>query len=206
MRLFHKAKFHKSAPTLRELPPESLREVAFAGRSNAGKSSVINTLAGQRQLARVSRTPGRTQMINYFSLGNGRYLVDLPGYGYARVPEGVRAPWAQVLGDYLISRAQLCGLIVVMDVRHPLTALDRTLLAWFLPTCKPAHIVLTKSDKISRAATLSTLRTVRTELLRLAPNWSAQAFSSLAQTGTDDAEAIIGAWLDDAPSDAHESI
>ena len=195
MPLFRKARFLKSAQVLSDLPQESQCEVAFAGRSNAGKSSVINTLAGRRQLARVSKTPGRTQLMNYFDLGGGRFLVDLPGYGYAKVPTATRAPWGRVLGDYLQTRGQLVGLVVVMDARHPLTELDRGLLEWFRPTGKPVHVLLTKSDKLSRARALQTLRQVRGALAAESPLWTAQLFSSLKRTGMDDAEAVLGQWL-----------
>ncbi len=200
--LFRQAKFLKSAQALPDLPPESQREIAFAGRSNAGKSSVINTLAGQRQLARVSKIPGRTQLINFFDLGDGRFLVDLPGYGYAKVPVATRAPWGRVLGDYLKTRDQLAGLALVMDVRHPLTQLDWGLLEWFRPTGRPVHVLLTKADKLSRSAALQTLRGVRSTLARTSPNWTAQLFSSLKRTGIDDAEAVLSAWLAaDRPED-----
>lgn len=195
MPLFRQARFLKSAPALLDLPPESQCEIAFAGRSNAGKSSVINTLAGQRQLARVSKAPGRTQSINFFGLGEGRFLVDLPGYGYAKVPLATRAPWGRVLGEYLQTRDQLAGLALVMDVRHPLTELDWKLLEWFRPTGKPVHVLLTKADKLSRSAALQTLQEVRTTLAAASPNWTAQLFSSLKQTGIDDAEAVLIAWL-----------
>jgi len=193
--LFRQARFLKSAQSLLDLPSESQREIAFAGRSNSGKSSVINTLTDQRQLARVSKTPGRTQLINYFGLGDGRFLVDLPGYGYAKAPVATRAPWGRVLGDYLQTRDQLAGLALVMDVRHPLTELDWALLEWFGPTGKPVHILLTKADKLSRSAALHTLRDVRSALAATSPNWTAQLFSSLKRTGIDDAEAVISAWL-----------
>lgn len=195
MRLFRQARFFKSAQELPDLPPESLCEVAFAGRSNSGKSSVINTLTDQRQLARVSKTPGRTQLINFFGLGDGRFLVDLPGYGYAKVPVATRAPWGRVLGDYLRTRDQLAGIALVMDVRHPLTELDQELLGWFRPTGKPVHVLLTKADKLSRSAALQTLRKIRSTLALSSSNWTAQLFSSLKRTGTDDAEAVLGAWL-----------
>jgi GTP-binding protein len=203
--IFRQARFLKSAPTLAELPPESQREVAFAGRSNAGKSSVINTLADQRQLARVSKTPGRTQMLNYFGLGNGNFLVDLPGYGYAKVPVATRAPWGRILGDYLQTRAALVGLVIVMDIRHPLTDLDWNLLEWFRPTEKPVHVLLTKADKLARSRALQTLQQVRNTLTGAAPNWSAQLFSSLKQTGIDDAEAVIGEWFVDDEVEVSDS-
>ena len=195
MPLFRQAKFLKSAQVLLDLPPESLREIAFAGRSNSGKSSVINTLADQRQLARVSKTPGRTQLINFFALGEGRFLVDLPGYGYAKVPVATRAPWGRVLGDYLKTRDQIVGLALVMDVRHPLTQLDWELLEWFKPRGRPVHVPLTKADQLSRSAALRTLQDVRNTLAAAAPNWTAQLFSSLKRTGIEDAEAVLSSWL-----------
>lgn len=193
--LFRRARFLTSAPDLPGLPKESTREIAFAGRSNSGKSSVINTLTGQRRLARVSKTPGRTQLINFFGLGDGRFLVDLPGYGYARVPVATRAPWGRVLGEYLRTRTQLVGLVLVMDIRHPLTALDLDLLEWFSPTRKPVHVLLTKADKLSRSAALQTLRSVRNALRTASSCCSAQLFSSLKRSGIDDAEAVLGAWF-----------
>jgi len=193
--LFRQAKFLKSVADLPGLPGESAREIAFAGRSNSGKSSVINTLADQRQLARVSKTPGRTQLINFFALGDGRFLVDLPGYGYAKVPAATRAPWGRLIGEYLQIRAQLAGLALVMDVRHPLTQLDWGLLDWFAPTGKPVHVLLTKADKLSRQVALKTLREVRSTLAETSSNWTAQLFSSLKHTGIDDAHAVLCAWL-----------
>jgi GTP-binding protein len=199
--LFRQARFLKSAQELLDLPEESQREIAFAGRSNSGKSSVINTLADQRQLARVSKTPGRTQLLNYFGLGDGRFFVDLPGYGYAKVPVATRAPWGRILGEYLQTRSQLAGLALIMDVRHPLTELDWGLLRWFGPTGKPVHVLLTKADKLSRSASLQTLREVRLVLAEASPNWTAQLFSSLKRTGIEDAEAVLKEWL---VADEHE--
>src|SRR6266852_5986062 len=135
MLLFRGVSFFKSAASLEDVPP-SVGEIAFAGRSNSGKSSAINALTGS-QLAFVSKTPGRTRLINYFALGAERFIVDLPGYGYAKVPDATRAPWERLLGGYLRARAPLRGLAVVMDVRHPLTELDQRMLAWFQPTAKP---------------------------------------------------------------------
>src|SRR5690606_2426147 len=148
----------------RELPAAGAPEIAFAGRSNAGKSSAINTLAGRRRLAFVSKTPGRTQLINFFSLGTGGFLVDLPGYGYAGVPGEVRDHWRLLVGTYIAERSALAGVVVVMDARHPLALLDRTLLAWLREAGRPAHVLLTKSDKLSRQAAQRTLAQVRKEL------------------------------------------
>jgi len=192
---FRQARFFRSVQELSDLPSESVREIAFAGRSNSGKSSVINALAGQRQLARVSKTPGRTQLINFFGLGEGLFLVDLPGYGYAKVPRATRAPWGVLLGTYVQTREPLAGLAIVMDVRHPLTELDRALLDWFRPTGKPVHVLLTKADKLSRSLALQTLHKVRSKLAADSPHWTAQLFSSLKHTGVEAAEATLRIWL-----------
>ena len=194
MSLFQQATFFTSVAALEGLPASD-SEIAFAGRSNAGKSSALNTLARRQRLAFVSKTPGRTQLINFFSLGENQYLVDLPGYGYAKVPDAIRKPWEQLLGGYLQTRAPLRGLALVMDVRHPLTELDRRMLAWFGPTGKPVHVLLTKADKLSRAAALARLREVQRELARLSPIFSAQLFSSLKKSGIDEAERVFGEWL-----------
>lgn len=184
-----------SVAAIETLPPEGLGEIAFAGRSNAGKSSALNTLADQKQLAFVSKTPGRTQLINYFDLGAGRHLVDLPGYGYAKVPAAIRAPWEQLLGDYLLVRQSLKGMAVIMDARHPMTELDFRLLQWFLPTGKPVHVLLSKADKLTRSESAANLKSVRADLLGVAPNYTAQLFSSLKKTGIEEAEAVFADWL-----------
>jgi len=195
MPLFQNAQYFISAHHLRDLPPPSGIEVAFAGRSNAGKSSAINTLANHTRLAFVSKQPGRTQLINFFSLGGDRHLVDLPGYGYAKVPEAVRKHWQLVLAAYLSQRSSLYGLVLVMDARHPLTPLDRQMLDWFGPTGKPIHVLLTKSDKLSRSEAMKTLAAVRKELQETWGNSSVQLFSSLKKQGVEEAEKVIGAWL-----------
>lgn len=195
MPLFRNAAYFASAHYLRDLPPATGREIAFAGRSNAGKSSAINTLADHNRLAFVSKQPGRTQLINFFSLGEEKYLVDLPGYGYAKVPEAMRAHWQQVLAAYLSERFSLHGLVLVMDARHPLQSLDWQMLNWFLPTGKPVHILLTKSDKQSKNDALKTLRSVKAELAQFNNTITVQLFSSLKKQGVDEADAVIGAWL-----------
>lgn len=202
MALFQEARFFISADKLTDLPPPSGIEIAFAGRSNSGKSSAINTLANRNRLAFVSKTPGRTQLINFFSLGNDRFLVDLPGYGYAKVPEAMRVHWQSVLSRYLMERESLYGLVLIMDARHPLTPLDRQMLNWFIPTCKPVHVLLTKADKLSKQQATATLRTVRAELERTYPNCTVQLFSSLKRIGLDEAEAMIGKWLSALREDA----
>lgn len=204
MPLFQNAEFFISAHQLRDLPPATGIEIAFAGRSNAGKSSAINTLANHNRLAYVSKQPGRTQLINFFSLGQDRYLVDLPGYGYAKVPEAMRKHWQLVLAAYLSQRFSLHGLVLVMDSRHPLTPLDRQMLDWFGPTGKPIHVLLTKSDKLSRSEAMKTLNAVRKELQEAWGNCTVQLFSSLKKQGVEEAEKIIGAWLNPPVEEAPE--
>lgn len=193
MTLFNHAVYAASAATLEQLP-NSWREVAFAGRSNAGKSSAINTLARHNRLAFVSKTPGRTQLINFFAVGDGQFIVDLPGYGYAKVPPDIRARWEKVLSAYLQTREALAGLVLIMDARHPLTPLDKRMLDWFIPRGLPVHILLTKADKLSRGVANKTLIEVRSALKGY-PQVSVQLFSSLAKQGIEEAEAVIDAWL-----------
>jgi GTP-binding protein len=179
----------------RELPRAGAPEIAFAGRSNAGKSSAINTLAGQRRLAFVSKTPGRTQLINFFSLGEAGFLVDLPGYGYAGVPGAVRDHWKELVGGYIAQRTSLAGVVVVMDARHPLTDLDITLLDWLRDSGRRAHVLLTKSDKLSKQAQQVTLSKVRARLAELSPGATAQLFSSLKREGVDEAARAIATLM-----------
>ncbi|MGB8433683.1 MAG: ribosome biogenesis GTP-binding protein YihA/YsxC [Burkholderiales bacterium] len=195
MSMFRNATFVMSAHELRDLPPPGAPEVAFAGRSNSGKSSAINALAHHNRLAFVSKTPGRTQLINFFRLVGGGLLVDLPGYGYARVPGPTRKHWEKILSGYLQSRESLLGLVLVMDIRHPLTSLDETMLAWFGPTGKPVHVLLTKADKLTRSAAEAALLGVRKRLAELSPNFTVQLFSALKRTGIDAAEETLGSWL-----------
>jgi len=194
MSLFRSASFFKSVASLADAPA-SVAEIAFVGRSNTGKSSALNALTGSR-LAFVSKTPGRTRLINFYALGAERFIVDLPGYGYARVPEATRAPWEELLGGYLQMRAPLCGLALVMDVRHPLSELDQRMLRWFCPTGKPVHVLLTKADKLSREAAQKVLRRVEGEIGAFAPNTSVQLFSSLKKSGLEQAVAVLLGWLD----------
>jgi GTP-binding protein len=197
MPLFQQAVFLTTVANLRDLPLDAVREVAFAGRSNAGKSSAINTLAGRTRLAYVSKTPGRTQHLNYFTLSEGKYFVDLPGYGYAKAPEAIRSQWEGLIGPYLSKREQLAGLVVIMDIRRPLTDLDLRLIDWFRPTGRPIHVLLSKSDKLSRQEQTKTLRSVKAELATWgdAALYSVQLFSSLKKTGVDEAEAVLAGWL-----------
>jgi GTP-binding protein len=198
MGLFSQAAFFTTVNHMKDLPLHGGKEVAFVGRSNAGKSSAINTLANHVRLAYTSKTPGRTQHLNYFSLGEHNFLVDLPGYGYAKVPPDVQQHWEALLNEYLQTREALCGLVVIMDSRHPLTPLDEQMLEWFSVTGKPVHILLTKSDKLSRQQATKTLREVTAYLNEHYPFCTVQLFSSLKKQGTEEAEAVIASWLAEA--------
>ncbi|MBE0615032.1 MAG: YihA family ribosome biogenesis GTP-binding protein [Burkholderiales bacterium] len=195
MPLFRGATFYITAHHLSDLPAPLGPEIAFAGRSNAGKSSAINTLVDHNRLAFVSKTPGRTQQINFFSLPGGAFLVDLPGYGYAKVQRTLRAHWEELLSTYLQTRGSLFGMVLIMDARHPITPLDVQMLNWFATTGKPVHVLLSKADKLSRQAAQKTLREVRSRLNEYAANYTAQLFSSLKKQGMEEAEETIGRWL-----------
>ena len=192
---YRAAHFLISVNAFEQLPPDTGQEVAFAGRSNAGKSSAINLLTGQRSLARTSKTPGRTQMLNFFRVEPDRYLVDLPGYGYAQVPDAIRRHWQALLERYLRERAALRGLLLLMDVRHPLTDLDRRLLDCCAARALPAHVLLTKADKLSRGKVATTLRQLQAMLRLDYPGASAQLFSALSGDGVDEAHAKLDIWL-----------
>ena len=192
--LFQPAQFLLSAPDARRAPPDQGAEVAFAGRSNAGKSSALNAITGRKALARTSKTPGRTQHLVFFTLNDDHRLVDLPGYGYARVPEAVKRQWGQAMERYLSQRQSLKGLILLMDIRHPLTDFDRQMLAYCAHRALPIHVLLTKADKLKRGAASSTLLTVRREL-KSHQNVSLQLFSATKHTGLDEARAQIADWL-----------
>ena len=193
--LYHNAKFICSAPRLQDAPPDAGMEIAFAGRSNAGKSSAINTLVQQNALARVSKTPGRTQLLNFFALDEHRKLVDLPGYGYAKVPENVKREWQRMMESYLKNRQALCGIVLVMDIRHPLTEFDWQMVEWCENAKLPLHILLTKADKLKFGAAKSTLLQVQKELSRVEIVVSLQLFSALNKTGIDDVHQILDEWF-----------
>lgn len=200
---FHTAQFLLGAAQLHQLPADQGREVAFAGRSNAGKSSVLNTLCGQKALARVSRTPGRTQEINIFGLQNAQEhrLIDLPGYGYAKVPLAQRQRWEQLLGDYLRQRQSLTGVVIILDSRRGITELDAQLLSGLArreehATALPLlHFVLTKADKLSRNAAQQALHQVVHELEDTGWEATVQLFSSLDRTGLDDLRELLLTWF-----------
>ncbi|OGT15464.1 MAG: YihA family ribosome biogenesis GTP-binding protein [Gallionellales bacterium RIFOXYB12_FULL_54_9] len=207
MGLFSLATFYTTVNHIKDLPMHGGKEVAFVGRSNAGKSSAINTLANHVRLAYTSKTPGRTQHLNYFSLGHDSYIVDLPGYGYAKVPPEAKRHWEALLSAYLQKREELAGLIVIMDVRRPLLELDETMLDWFATTGKPIHILLTKSDKLSRQQSTVTLMKVKAYLAENYPQCSVQLFSSLKKQGVEQAEAVIAGWLkSESESDLVEGV
>jgi GTP-binding protein len=214
--LLHQARFFTTVNHLRDLPATARPEVAFAGRSNAGKSTAINLLCNQKRLAFASKTPGRTQHINYFSVGPADepsgYLVDLPGYGYAEVPEAAKQHWQHLLSVYLQTRAQLSGLVLMMDARRPLTELDRRMIEWFAPTGKPIHALLTKCDKLTRQESVLALRSTNKAFDEYRQQGyqgklSAQLFSALKRVGLDEAHAVIESWIvpPDNVADADET-
>jgi len=189
---FRHTSFLKSVASLAGLPPDTGREVAFAGRSNSGKSSALNAITGVKALARVSRTPGRTQLINFFTVSEARYLVDLPGYGYARVPPAVQRRWGQLMEGYFISRRALAGVVLVMDIRHPLTEFDARLLAWTSPLQLPVLVLLSKADKLSRSEAMAVQRQV---LQRLQGQVQVLVFSAISKSGIEAARQVICGWL-----------
>jgi GTP-binding protein len=191
MSAFQAIRYLASAAELHQLPPDRGAEVAFVGRSNAGKSSALNAICGRRKLAFVSRTPGRTQLINFFSLGDKNCLVDLPGYGYAKVPAEIRGRWDKLLGSYLLGRAALRGLVIVVDARHGLTPLDRQMLQFFATTGKPVHVLLTKADKLGRQQQMHQQDATRHQLAQFGPAVTAQLFSSVTDEGVEEARATI---------------
>ena len=194
-----RAKYLLAAHNPRQLPPDGGFEVAFAGRSNAGKSTALNAICNQNALARVSKTPGRTQQLVFFDIPptTDRYLVDLPGYGYAKVPKDLQAHWQAFIQQYFETRQALRGLVVVMDIRHPLKEYDLQMLGYAVRRGLPAHALLTKADKLSRNQQMQSLAAVKRELSsQFADSVSVQAFSGESKLGVDDARAVIGAWLE----------
>jgi GTP-binding protein len=198
----NKATFTISAPDIRRLPADTGVEVAFAGRSNAGKSSALNTLTRINGLARTSKTPGRTQLINVFEIASDHRLIDLPGYGFAKVPLEMKKKWQKALGEYLEKRECLKGLVVLMDIRHPLKDLDMDLIQWAADSDLPVLALLTKSDKLSQGKASAEVLKVKKALATLNADIKVQAFSSLKKTGVDQATKVITEWFlnaDNAP-------
>lgn len=196
---FHTAQYLISAPSIRQCPAEIGAEVAFAGRSNAGKSSAINTLTNNGKLARTSKTPGRTQLINFFGLHNAEELrlVDLPGYGYAKVPKKVKNEWQKHLSEYLRERKTLKGLVLMMDIRRPLQEFDSMMINWAVDARMPLHALLTKSDKLKRGAAKSALLQFQKYIRESEVDdiVSAQLFSSLKNQGVDELKTVLNQWL-----------
>lgn len=189
--LYHQAKFINSSPDLKSTPPDTGLEIAFAGRSNAGKSSAINTLTRQTGLARTSKTPGRTQALNFFEINEQQRFVDLPGYGYAKVPLPVKKKWHQLMETYLTKRKSLCGMVLVMDVRHPLTEFDWQMIEWCQHSQLPLHIILTKADKLNFGAAKNVMLQIQKELSELPTPLTLQLFSSLKKSGVDEIHAAL---------------
>ena len=196
MNAFQQARFITSAAKPEDLPPEDRPELAFAGRSNVGKSSAINTLTGRKRLAFASKTPGRTRLINFFSLGELGVLADLPGYGYASAPKEMRAGWDALIGGYLQNRRCLAGVVVLMDSRHPMQPNDRNFLEWLRPVSAPRVVVLTKADKLSRAEQTRALASTRTALDRAALTSEVFLFSSLKRQGIEELQAHLERLLE----------
>jgi GTP-binding protein len=192
---YRKATFLGSAARLDQCPTDSGCEVAFAGRSNAGKSSAINCLTSNKKLARTSKTPGRTQLINFFDLGEDLRLVDLPGYGYAKVPLAVKRDWQKNLDEYLNQRQCLRGLILVMDSRHPLKEFDQMMIRWAGDARLPLHALLTKADKLKRAPALSAQREVTRYMENISADLSCQLFSALKKTGLKELQSQLESWF-----------
>ena len=191
----HNAEYWKSFEKYHQIPEDDCGEVVFAGRSNAKKSSAINVITNQKKLAHTSKLPGRTRLLNFFKVADGRFIVDLPGYGYAKVSEGMRNAWARELTTYLSSRHQIRGLFAVMDIRHAPTILDEQLVEWFSRTGKPIHVLLTKSDKLKRTQIQSQLKAVSDILSSHYVQVTVQVFSSLNRAGLDEARAKLVSWL-----------
>ena len=192
---YHKTHFLTSPPNLKSLPEDSGVEIAFAGRSNAGKSTALNALTNQKNLARTSKTPGRTQLINLFEVEPQCKLVDLPGYGYAAVPEQMKLQWQQALGEYLQKRECLAGIVILMDIRHPLKDLDQQMIEWAVASEKPVLLLLTKADKLSQSERSKQVKMVREAILPFQGDIQVEAFSALKRTGIDRLAAKLDAWF-----------
>ena len=193
---FRKTKFVTSAPDISKLPEDLGAEIAIIGRSNSGKSSSINAICDQKNLAKTRRTPGRTRLINLFSVADKRYLVDLPGYGYAQVPENMKRQWQKSMTDYLQQRKCLCGLVVTMDIRTPLRDHDRMIIDWSIASNLPALILLTKADKFGVNKRKEMVGEVRTALSEFGGNFKIIAFSALKKIGIDETREVLRNWFE----------
>ncbi len=202
---FQKAKYLISAPSIKQCPADTGVEVAFAGRSNAGKSSALNTLALQGKLARTSKTPGRTQLINFFEIDPGVRIVDLPGYGFAKVPDRVKREWQKNMNEYLELRKSLKALVLVMDIRHPLTEFDLMMCEWAQDCQMPIHILLTKSDKLKKGPRQNTMFAVKKQLAHMGELLTVQTFSSLKKEGTDTLRLQLSHFLAQDPEAGEDS-
>jgi GTP-binding protein len=192
---FKQATFLQSAAELNQLPKDTGHEIAFVGYSNAGKSSAINTITNIKNLARTSKTPGRTQLLNFFKLDYNNRLVDLPGYGYAKVAKTTSHHWQELINHYLEIRKCLHGIILIMDIRHPLKELDNFIIHWAMDYNLPIHILLTKADKLSRNEISKTLKLIETTFKLPNPLITTQAFSSFNHHGLDQARHKIAEFL-----------
>ena len=202
---YRRAAFLTSAPSLKFCPPDFGAEVAFAGRSNAGKSSAINTLTGNKKLARTSKTPGRTQQINFFNISDDQRLVDLPGYGYAKVPPKMKHAWQQSLEQYLRERRSLKGMVLLMDIRHPLKEFDTSMLQWAVQSEMPVRVLLTKADKLKRGAATNTLLSVRKELAPVGHLVTVQLFSALKRDGIKELVEQLDIWMTESLEDESDA-
>ncbi|HBA32706.1 MAG TPA: YihA family ribosome biogenesis GTP-binding protein [Gammaproteobacteria bacterium] len=197
--VYFRTQFLTSAHKLSQLPPDTGVEIAFAGRSNSGKSSAINTITQTRNLARSSKTPGRTQLLNYFEVLEQRYIVDLPGYGYAKVPQQSRQHWSKTLGAYIQARSALQCVVIVMDARRPLTGNDWQMIDWCLGAGVNLHCLLTKADKLNRSNAAKALLETQAALEKAGVEATLQLFSSLKKQGIDDAHELLDMWLFNSP-------
>ena len=193
--LYQQTSFIMGTPDSRRAPPDSGAEVAFAGRSNAGKSSALNVITGQRSLARISKAPGRTREINFFEVSDGIRLVDLPGYGYAKVSKSMQGQWQRNIARYLETRLSLCGVVLLMDVRHPLKDYDQQVLNWCYAAELQTHVLLTKADKLKRGPAQTALLQTRKALESLHPEASIQLFSAHTKAGSETVQQVLYEWL-----------
>ena len=199
--LYQQTTFIMGTPDSRRVPADEGIEVAFAGRSNAGKSSALNVLTEQKSLARISKAPGRTREINFFAVRDAVRLVDLPGYGYAKVSKSMKSEWQRNIARYLETRQSLCGVVLLMDVRHPLKQYDQQVLSWCYSAELQTHVLLTKADKLKRGPAQAALLQTRKALERLHPEASSQLFSAHTRAGNEQLQQVLNHWLGLAPAE-----